>query len=65
MGIIIEEISSNSLQEYNFYSTFWSSVHCLSCALGCLISVCLKPYIYIFINIILIINIKFLFHVYE
>ncbi|ORX60131.1 hypothetical protein BCR36DRAFT_401655 [Piromyces finnis] len=43
-GIAIEEVSSNSIQDYNFYPVLWNSVHCVSCALGCLISWDQKKY---------------------
>ncbi|KAL6628486.1 hypothetical protein LY90DRAFT_671539 [Neocallimastix californiae] len=36
-GIMIEEISKNSLQDFGFYSIYWESIQCLSCALGCLV----------------------------
>jgi len=42
--LIIEDITNKSLQDYNFYPVYWKSVHCLSCALGCLISWDQKKY---------------------
>lgn len=37
--LIIEDITNKSFQDYDFYPIYWKSVHCLSCSLGCLISV--------------------------